>query len=111
VSGNVTLDGNPVQAGLLLFHPDESKGNTARAACTGPVKDGRYTLVTSGVTKADTGSGAPVGWYKVYVLADFPGAPVINCHQRFFDAKTTPVVIEIVDDPPPGAYDVKLTTK
>jgi hypothetical protein len=111
VSGEVTLDGKPLQGGVLLFHPDESKANTARASCTGPVKDGRYTLVTSGVTRAETGSGAPLGWYKVTLINDLPGTPVIEVHSKYLRPETTPVAIEIVDNPEPGAYDVKLTTK
>src|SRR6516162_7077158 len=111
VSGNVTLDGKPLKAGLLVFHPDESKGNTARAACTGPVKEGQYTLVTTGVTRSDTGSGAPLGWYKVTLINDMPGMPIINVHDKYLRPETTPVTIEIVDNPEPGAYDVKLTTK
>jgi hypothetical protein len=111
VSGSVTLDGKPLQGGVLLFHPDESKGNTARAACSGPVKDGHYTLFTSAVTKSDTGAGAPLGWYKVTLLNDLPGAPVINVHSKYLRPETTPVAIEIVEDPQSGAYDVKLTTK
>src|SRR5262249_58033796 len=61
VSGTVTLDGKPLQGGVLLFHPDESKGNTARISATGPVSAGRYQLVTSAVTKKDTGPGAAPG--------------------------------------------------
>jgi hypothetical protein len=107
----VTLDGKPLPDGLLLFHPDESKGNTARAACTGRVKGGQYTLITSGVTRTDTGSGAPLGWYKVTLINDMPGTPIINVHSKYLRPETSPVAIEIVDNPQPGAYDVKLTTK
>jgi hypothetical protein len=107
----VTLDDKPLPAGVLLFHPDASKGNTARAACTGPVKDGRFNLVTSAVDRRDTGSGAPVGWYKVTVIQDLPGIPILNVHQKFLFPEKTPISIEIVDNPQPGAYDIKLTSK
>jgi hypothetical protein len=111
VSGSVTLDGKPLEGGVLLFHPDASKGNTERVSCTGPIKAGRYNLVTSGVTKSDTGSGAPLGWFKVTLINDLPGTPVINVDSKYLNPETTPVAIEIVDNPEPGAYDVKLTTK
>jgi hypothetical protein len=107
----VTLDGKPLQDGLLVFHPDESKGNTAHVACTGRVKDGRYTLNTSAVMKGDTGSGAPVGWFKVTLTNDLPGMPYIPVHKKYLQPETTPVSVEIKDDPAPGAYDIKLTTK
>ena len=111
VSGTVTLDGQPLKGGVLLFHPDDSKGNTVRVSCTGPVSNGRYTLVTSGVTKADTGSGAPTGWFKVTLINDLPGMAEIKVHPKYLKPETTPLAIEIVDNPQPGAYDLKLTTK
>jgi len=105
----VTLDGQPLQGGVLLFHPDESRGNTARASCTGPVKAGRYFLVTSGVTKADTGEGAPLGWYKVTLINDLPGMAEIKVHSKYLRPETTPLEIEIVENPAPGAYDLQMT--
>ena len=111
VSGAVTLDGQPLDRGVLLFHPDESRGNTARVSCTGPVSGGRYKLVTSGVTKSDTGEGAPLGWYKVTLLADMPGMAEIKVHSKFLSPDTSPLAIEIVENPDPGKYDLQLTTK
>jgi hypothetical protein len=111
VSGNVTLDGKPLQGGLLCFNADESRGNTARAACTGRVQDGHYTLITTAVARKDTGSGAPLGWYKVTLVTDLPGTPIISVPGKYLNPDTTPVAIEIVDDPQPGAYDIKLTSK
>ena len=108
VSGNVTLDGKPLQGGVLLFHADSSKGNNIRASCTGPVKDGHFTLVTSGVQKNDTGSGAPMGWYKVTLITDLPGTPIINVAPKYLQPETTPVAIEIVENPQPGASDIQL---
>ena len=36
---------------------------------------------------------------------------VVAIHERFTDAKKTTVFIEVVDNPEPGAYNVKFTTK
>ena len=109
VSGAVTLDGLPLQGGVLLFHPDAARGNTNRASCTGPVKNGRYTLVTSGVTRSETGEGAPLGWYKVTLINDLPGMAEIKVHSKYLNPETTPLEVEIVEDPRPGAYDLALT--
>jgi hypothetical protein len=111
VSGKVTLDGKPLQGGVLLFHPDPSKGNSVRVSCTGPVKGGRYELVTSGVTKTETGSGAPLGWFKVTLINDLPGMAEIKVHSKYLSADTTPVEIKVVENPEPGAYDIQLSTK
>jgi hypothetical protein len=107
VSGAVTLDGQPMTHGVLLFHPDESRGNTARVGCTGPISGGRYKLVTSGVTKSDTGEGAPLGWYKVTLLADLPGMAEIKVHNKYLNVDTTPLQMEIVENPGPNAYDLQ----
>src|SRR5262245_5085014 len=109
VSGAVTLDGQPLDRGVLLFHPDESRGNTARVSCTGPVSNGRFKLVTSGVTKSDTGVGAPLGWYKGTWIADLPGMAEIKVNSKFLNPATTPLAIEIVENPEPGRYDLQLT--
>src|SRR3954452_25536400 len=63
--GKVTLDGQPMTAGVLQFIPDASKGNNLRVSCSGPISDGRWNLVTSGMERRDTGTGAPAGWFKV----------------------------------------------
>jgi hypothetical protein len=65
VAGTVTLDGNPLEDVVITFAPDAAKGNTAQISCMSPVKEGRYELQTSGTTHAESGSGAPPGWYKV----------------------------------------------
>jgi hypothetical protein len=84
VAGTVTLDGQPLDDAIITFAPDAAKGNTAQISCSGPVKEGRYELQTAGTTRADSGSGAPPGWYKVTVrsqpkpLIAQPPAPVEN---------------------------------
>jgi hypothetical protein len=64
-NGKVTLDGQPMTEGVLQFIPDASKGNNLRVGCSGPISNGRWSLATTGMERADTGAGAPVGWFKV----------------------------------------------
>jgi hypothetical protein len=114
VSGTVTLDGQPVNGGHLEFNPDAAKGNTAKVVCISRIKDGRYNLETSGVTRADSGAGVPPGWYKVtFRILEFstkkrPLAP-IDVHDKFKNVDTTPLSVEVKDKPEPGAYDIKFT--
>ncbi len=108
VSGTVTLDGQPLQGVVVAFTPDASKGNTARASCTGPVRDGRYELQTIGVTRYESGRGAPPGWYKVTLIADLPGQPKVNLNGAYTNVARTPLSVEVVAEPPPGSYDLKL---
>ncbi len=114
VSGTVTLDGQPLNGGWLVFTPDTAKGNTHRISCTSRIKDGRYDLETNGVTRAESGSGVPLGWYKVTFRVleistkKHPITP-INVNDKFTSVEKTPLSVEVKDKPDPGAYDFKLT--
>ena len=109
VSGKATLDGEPLRRGVVSFNPDPAKGNNLRVACTGRMNgDGQYEMYT------DDGSsvkkGVPVGWYKVTILTLTPGNDKpIPVHNRYTDFNKTDLVIEVVADPPLGAYDLKFT--
>jgi hypothetical protein len=108
VSGTVTLDGKPLSGGVLVFSPDAAKGNSARISCSGPVKDGRYTLETSGILRADSGAGAPLGWYKVTLITDLPGQPKVEVNPKYRNVEQTPLSKEVVNNPEPGHYDIQL---
>lgn len=115
-TGEVTLDGKPMNGGVLMFSPDPSKGNNARVGCTGAISNGRFNLVTSGVNKADTGGGAPVGWFKVtYFHPDEgslkPGVSTPKVAARYHREETTPLSIELTDPPPEGGYKIELQSK
>ncbi|OWK40760.1 hypothetical protein FRUB_04652 [Fimbriiglobus ruber] len=110
------LDGKPMEGGILSFDPDVSRGNTAQVSCTSPIRGGRFELQTAGITRSDSGSGIPLGWYKVSVRANmvgappvFPGQPAFKIDPKYLNPNRTPLTIEIVEHPQPGAYDLKLT--
>ena len=109
VSGTVTLDGKPLNGGVLSFSPDASKGNAARVNCTGPVRDGHFELRTSGVVRSETGSGVPPGWYKVSLLTNLPGQREIKVNRKFTNPATSPLSVEVMDNPTPAAYNFKMT--
>jgi hypothetical protein len=116
--GNVTIDGKPLEGGILYFNPDISKGNEARVSCSSGVKNGKFELRTAGVERSDSGPGIPLGWYKVNVRVNLPGeptprfaGPAVKIDPRYLDPEKTPLSIEIVEEPAPGAYDLKLTSK
>jgi hypothetical protein len=109
VSGKVTLGGKPLGGGAVSFVPDASKGNTNRLSCMGRVgPNGGYELTTTGVTKAETGQGVPLGWYKVTLVTTLPGVPEITVDPKYLDPDKTPLAIEVVANPEPDRYDFKL---
>jgi hypothetical protein len=108
VSGKVTVDGKPLTTKLvtILFAPD--KDNPLKKIPSG-------TLDDDGVYRLDTGGseGAPLGWYKAYLYYDAKpskGEPP-PFHPRYLDAMQSPFSIEVVANPQPGVYDLKLTVK
>ena len=117
VSGKIYLDNRPLTATTttVLFKPDASKGNTSTLEPAGTLDDnGTYRLLTKGK------EGAPPGWYKVIVTAIDPKAPLQTGKRRepaprslvpgkYGQAGTSDLVIEVVESPQPGAYDLKLT--
>jgi hypothetical protein len=116
VMGKVTLNDVPFTAKttVILFKPDASKGNTSPFEPVGTVDaEGNYTLTTKGK------NGAPPGWYKVVVTAREEAAPVQpktpKQHARsllpakYGRAETSGLSIEVVENPAPGAYDLKLS--
>ena len=116
-SGTVTLDGQPMTEGVLKFIPDVSKGTTYRVSCSGPISNGRWNLVTSGMERADTGTGAPVGWFKVVYThpnegSKAPGASAApKVADKYYREDTTPLSIELTDPPPAEGYAIELTGK
>jgi hypothetical protein len=110
VSGKVTVNGQALTSGRVLFFPDAEKGNEARVGCAGRLDgEGSYELRTSGMKGSESGPGAPLGWYKV-VLQDVQGKDEVErkVPGKYLDEKTTPLSIEVVADPPPGHYDIEL---
>jgi hypothetical protein len=116
-SGKVTLDGQPLTEGVLQFIPDASKGNTLRLGCSGPISNGRWSLATTGMERADTGTGAPVGWFKVTYThpnegSKAPGASAApKVAAKYYREDTTPLSIELTDPPPAEGYTIELTSK
>jgi hypothetical protein len=109
VSGTVTLDGQPLDGGIIRFNPDESKGNTARVSCAGPLRSGRFEVRTSGVESSDDGPGAPRGWYRV-TFAKAPGEKKpVPLAAIYTEVESTPLSVEVVEKPADGAYNFTLT--
>jgi len=97
--------------GFVTFHPDASKGNTWQEEAIGHVKpDGTYELDMRGK------KGAAQGWYKVGVMfADVidPANPYVTTWrmpnpEKYQYWSKSGIAVEVVDNPQPGQYDIKL---
>jgi hypothetical protein len=123
VSGKVTLDGSPLTANttVILFIPDASRGNGSQFVPSASVdQQVNYTLATKGK------KGAPAGCYRVVVTAHegtvvHPQGEtqVAGAHARrpavraivpgkYGQEASTDLLIEVVEQPADGAYDLQL---
>jgi hypothetical protein len=115
VSGRVLVQGQPltdVPQGSVSFHPDAGQGNQSLHLPTGKINpDGTYELNTGGK------KGAPLGKYKVRVSAfenrpeEGPVTPRYMLDDKYYAADKTDLTLEVVDNPAPGQYDLKVTKK
>jgi hypothetical protein len=110
VQGKVTFDGRPVTTGTVIFSPDAGRGNTSLHEPRGSLDEqGHYRL------SIQTEPGSPPGWYKVGVVSTRSrglGVPPIYLIPRVYsNPQTSPLApVEVVENPAPGAYDLKLGT-
>ena len=117
VSGSITLDGKPLAGAVIMFWPDSTKGNqTTSQPYAEADSQGRYQLVL-GIGK-DKHEGSPLGWYRVIAEAwDLPkgkssnSPPKLLSPQVYADPRKSPLRVEVVEAPAPGAYDLQLKSK
>lgn len=110
VQGKLTVSGKPMTVGRVLFVPDVAKGNASPEEARARVDaSGNYTLTTG------DRPGCRPGWYKVVVFAfaepgpgEGPKPPVWFASQKYGDAKTTDLEVEVNAEPKPGQYDFDL---
>jgi hypothetical protein len=108
VSGTVTAKKLPLKAGQVTFHPVGKTEGSGGTGFSGGTIDatGKYDIFTGGT------KGAPLGKYKVTVnpamMPSTSGAPPVGFNPKYKDAKLTPLEFEVIADPAPGRYDLKL---
>jgi hypothetical protein len=108
VTGRVTLDGQPVESGVVQFFPEDSQGPSGKA---GMIKDGTYTSPEVPVGKMRVVINAPkiVGKKKA---TDLPESPLIDDVKELIPAKynsKSTLVREI--KPGVNTIDFELTSK
>jgi hypothetical protein len=115
VKGNVTVGGKALPRGMVVLSPDESKGNDSKEEPRGEIDaEGNFTIST----RHDQ-PGATPGWYRIAVTATKeldPKNPYFSASDwllptRYIDYKTSGLSFEVVENPEPGRYDLKLDAK
>lgn len=102
VSGKATLNGESLSGFTVQFNPEFE----ARLDCSAHLgSDGSYSALTD--DGFDQYKGAPPGKYKVTLWS--PNDKPIPVNKKYTNSQTTDLVVEVVADPAPGAYDLKFT--
>ena len=108
VKGQITINGDPLPAGTVVFEPDAQKGNTSKREFRtqiDPANPGVYEL------RSDD-DGVSLGWYRVAVFAiQSPNRmtrPVWLADQKYSNTATSGLSAEVVESPSDGAYDFDL---
>ena len=112
VAGKVLWRGQPLSSGAVVFRPDAAKGNDSKEVALSPIDaEGNYRLNTR------IKEGVAPGWYNVAVTA----AEETNAKdpyftewlipQKYINPRTSNLRFEVVKEPAPGAYDIKLAPK
>jgi hypothetical protein len=100
VQGKVTLGEKPLDGGWITFFSIDEKQKGVSVA-EGPIdKQGLYSV------KSEGKDGAPKGKWRIAV--DARGEDRFQVDSKYATWRTSTLVIEVVDNPPPGAYDLKL---
>jgi hypothetical protein len=112
VEGRITVQGQPLLSGTVVFHPNAARGNTCTREPRAAIRSdapGRYQLTT------DDKPGAAPGWYRVTVFALKPitrenaqRPPEWLADEKYADVQRSGLEVEVVSAPAPGAYDFDL---
>ena len=111
VFGRVTVDGQPLDRGMIHFAPEKSRGAAHLQYSSAEIQaDGGFTL------KTNSQPGAPLGWYKVIVIATETPIPENPTnwtpdwlvHKKYTQRGSTDLEIEVIESPSPGTYDLAL---
>jgi hypothetical protein len=99
VRGKVLVEGQSVNSGTVSFRPDADRGNQSMEQPAGmPQADGSFELATP------NRKGAPLGWYRVLIMADnflavdHPEGfkPLVNDRYLYFNQ--TDILVEVKEE-------------
>lgn len=115
VKGKIVFNGKAVSTGnarSVTLRSDAEKGNTSPHEPRGQIDaDGNFEVFTA------NRRGAPPGHYKVAVTimesplpnsADMYAAPKWLIDKKYGDPETSGLILEVVEKPAAGAYDLRI---
>jgi hypothetical protein len=109
VEGNVTAGNKPLTFGTVILYPDATKKNESKEEPRGSIDANGHYQVLTGVKE-----GVTPGWYRVSVSAAKLLDPKNPYHtdwlipEKYLDPNKSKLRLEVVPNPAPGAYDLKL---
>jgi hypothetical protein len=110
VAGRVLVGDQALSSGAVILRPDITQGNTSKHEPRGSIDaEGNYQISTA------LQPGAALGWYKIGIVATEAGDPK-NPYAvrrslipaRYNDPDQSGLSLEVVKNPAPGAYDLRI---
>lgn len=112
VHGQVTVDGEPLPDGLVIFYPDSGRGNRSPVEPRARTdRRGRYQL------RAEGKQGITPGWYRVAVVVHQPepgggltarSKDSVRSDRRYENPNTSGLTVLVRPHSPRGGYDFDL---
>lgn len=106
VSGKVTLAGEPLKTGTIVFIPNAAADNGSSEEARGLIREGAYSL------NVGERLGALPGNYKVAIYAtdatDSTKLPLSLIDEKYNDPDRSGLKAEVRADAPAGAYDFEV---
>jgi len=108
VAGKVTVAGQPLTSGQVTLTAVSTDGKALGLISGNIESDGSYKIRTNNK------DGAPLGKYKVTVTPSMMPStdqkgPAVSFSRAYMDPSKTRLTIEVIDNPEPGRYDLKLS--
>jgi hypothetical protein len=89
VRGKVTLNGQPLRSGTIVFAPDEERGVHGPLSFAVLDQEGAFELIT------DAGPGAVAGWHRVTVAPPPESADLILGLERYRNPDSSGLRFEV----------------
>lgn len=111
VTGQVTLDGQPVGHGNVYFYPDSAKGTTGPMSMSEISPQGHYEIKSAGAR-----AGAVIGHHRVRVEIRQPPKderdtqPPLLTPERYNDPETSGLATEVRSGAK-NVFDIELTSQ
>jgi len=89
VHGKVMVNGQPLRGGVIVFAPDEKRGNRGPLSHASIQEDGSYEL------NAKEGAGATLGWHRITLTAPPEKSALVTGMEKYRNPDLSGLTYEV----------------